>query len=64
MTPSVRMAKYAASVINTGVVHIELQISPRFFEKKLNDPNVIFRARGKMIQEKNPEAKNLVTLSL
>jgi hypothetical protein len=35
MTPSVLMAKFAASVINTDVVHLELQISPRFFEKKM-----------------------------
>jgi hypothetical protein len=30
----------------TPVVHIELRISPRIFEKILNDPKVIFRGLG------------------
>jgi hypothetical protein len=64
---------FATGVVDTGgkltpvplmlVVHLDLRISQRIFEKILNDPNVIFRALGKMIHE-NPEAKNLVTLFL
>jgi hypothetical protein len=30
----------------TPVVHLDLRISPRIFEKILNDPNVIFRGLG------------------
>jgi hypothetical protein len=34
-------------VSTTPVVHLELQISPRIFEKKIrNDPNGILRGRG------------------
>jgi hypothetical protein len=67
------VAKFAAGVVDTAgnlppvsltpVVHLDLGISPRIFEKIRNDPNVIFRGRG-LIHEKKPEAKNLVTLSL
>ncbi len=39
------------------VVHLDLQISPRIFEKIRNDPNAIIRARGKMIHEKNQKQK-------
>jgi hypothetical protein len=45
--------KFAAGVVDTGsnlppvsltpVVHLDLQISPRIFEKIRNDPNIIFR---------------------
>ncbi len=45
--------KFAAGVVDTGgnlppvsltpVVHLDLRISPRIFEKFRNDPNVIFR---------------------
>jgi hypothetical protein len=28
------------------VVHLDLKISPRIFEKIRNDPNVIFRDKG------------------
>jgi hypothetical protein len=48
--------KFAAGVVNTGgnlppvsltpVVHLDLRISPRSFEKSRNDPNVIFRGLG------------------
>jgi hypothetical protein len=48
--------KLAASVIDTEgnlppvsltpVVHLDLRISPRIFEKILNDPNVIIRGLG------------------
>ncbi len=30
----------------TPVVHLDLRISPRIFEKNLNDPNVIIRGLG------------------
>ena len=48
----------------TPVVHLDLRISPRIFKKILNDPHVISGAWGKMMHEKTPEAKYLVTLSL
>ncbi len=34
-----------------------MRISPQMFEKNPNDPNIIFRALGKMIYEKKTEAK-------
>jgi hypothetical protein len=48
----------------TPVVHLELRISPRIFEKIRNVPNVIIRGLGEGNSWKKPEAKNLVTLSL
>jgi hypothetical protein len=48
----------------TLVVHLDLRISPRIFEKIRNDPNVIIRGLGEGDSLKKPEAKNLVTLSL
>ena len=48
--------KFAAGVVDTGgnlppvsltpVVHLDLRISPRIFEKIRNDPKVIFRGLG------------------
>jgi hypothetical protein len=48
--------KFAAGVVDTGgnlplvsttpVVHLDLPISPRIFEKFQNDPNVIIRGLG------------------
>jgi hypothetical protein len=43
--------KFAAGVVDTGgnlppVVHLELRISPRIFEKNPNYPNVIIRGMG------------------
>ena len=48
--------KFAAGVVDTGgnlppvsktpVVHLDLRISPRIFEKIRNDPNVIIRGLG------------------
>ncbi len=46
----------------TGAV--DFWISLQLFEKLCNDPNVIFRGMGEDDSWKNPEAKNLVTLSL
>jgi hypothetical protein len=53
------VAKFAAGVVDTGgkggnlppvsltpVVHIDLRISPRIFEKIRNDHNVIIRGLG------------------
>jgi hypothetical protein len=64
------VAKFAAGVVNTGgnlppmllipVVHLDLRISPRIFEKILNGFNKIEETDS----WKKPEAKNLVTLSL
>ncbi len=48
----------------TPVVHLDLRISPRIFEKIRNDSNVIIRGLGEGDSWKKPEAKNLVTLSL
>jgi hypothetical protein len=48
--------KFAAGVVDTGgnlppvsltpVVHLDLRIYPRIFEKNRNDPNVIFSGLG------------------
>ena len=51
-------------VSTTPVVNLQLRISPRIFEKIRNGPNGILWGWGKLIDEKKPEAKNLVTLSL
>jgi hypothetical protein len=50
----------------TPVVNLELRISPRLLEKIRNGPHGILWAWGwgEIDSEKNPEAKNLVTLSL
>ncbi len=48
----------------TPVPNLELWISPRMFEKIRNGPNGIIRGLGETGSIKNPEAKNLVTLSL
>jgi hypothetical protein len=48
----------------TPVANLELQISPRIFEKIRNDPNGITRGLGETDSRKKPEAKNLVTLPL
>jgi hypothetical protein len=49
----------------TPVVHLELRISPRIFEKNRNCTNGILRGCwGKLIHEKNQKCENLVTLSL
>ncbi len=48
----------------TPAANLELWISPRIFEKILNDPNGIIRDLGETDSRKKPEAKNLVTLSL
>jgi hypothetical protein len=54
--------KFAIGVVDTGgnlppvsltpLVHLDLRISPRIFEKIRNDPNVIIRGLGKVIREK------------
>ncbi len=46
------------------VVHLDLRISPRIFEKIWNSPNGILWGWGETDSWKKPEAKNLVTLSL
>jgi hypothetical protein len=46
-----------------SVVHLDLQISPQFFEKLQNFPNAIIRGLGEDDSRKKPGAKNLVTLS-
>jgi len=46
------------------VVHLALQISPQIFEKIRNGPNGILCGWGQTDSWKQPEAKNLVTLSL
>jgi hypothetical protein len=64
--------KFTAVVVDNGsslppvspLVHLGLRISPRIFEKIINDPHVISGTWGKMMHEKTPEAKYLVTLSL
>ncbi len=44
-------------VSTTLVVHLELRISPRIFEKILNGPNGYSGAWGKLIHEKNQKSK-------
>ncbi len=46
------------------VVHLDLRLSPRIFEKILNGPNAILWGWEEADSLKKPEAKNLVTLSL
>jgi hypothetical protein len=36
----------------TPVVHLEVRISPRIFEKIRNDPDVFIKSWGKVIHEK------------
>ncbi len=51
-------------VLTTPVVHLELLISPRIFEKIRNGPISIISGLGETDQYKKPEVKNLVALSL
>jgi hypothetical protein len=54
-------------VSTTPVLHLELQISPRMFEKIRSDHIGIFSLSGawrKLIHEKNLKVENLVALSL
>jgi hypothetical protein len=51
-------------VSRTPVVHLELRIFPRIFEKILTGPKGILRGLGKLIHEKKPEVENFVALSL
>ncbi len=46
------------------VVHLDLRISPRIFEKIRNGPNGVLWGWGENQKTGKPEAKNLVTLSL
>ncbi len=47
------------------VVHLDLRIYPRIFEKNFKVVLLGYSgAGGKLIHEKKPEAKNLLTLSL
>ncbi len=46
------------------VVHLDLRVSPWIFEKMWNGPNGILWGWGETDLWKQPEAKNLVTLSL
>jgi hypothetical protein len=51
-------------VSTTPVLHLELRISPRIFEKIQKGPNVLLRGLGETDSWKEPEVENLVTLSL
>ncbi len=51
-------------VLLTPVANLELQIPPRIFEKIRNGLNGILWCWGETDSWKEPEAKNLVTLSL
>jgi hypothetical protein len=49
----------------TPVANLELRISPRIFEKKIEMTLMVYSgAWGKLIHEKKPDVENLVTLSL
>ncbi len=51
-------------VSTTPVVHLELRISPRIFEKIRNGPSSIITGLGETDPCRKPEVKNLVALSL
>jgi hypothetical protein len=51
-------------VSTTPVVHLELRIFPRIFEKIQNGPNEILRGLGGNSCMKKPKVENLVALSL
>jgi hypothetical protein len=56
---------FATGVDDTSaVVHLMLQMSPKICEKIWNGPNGILWGCGETDSWKEPEAKNLVTLSL
>ncbi len=50
-------------VSTTPVVHLELRISPRIFEKIRNGPTGILRGLGETDTCKKPKVENLVALS-
>jgi hypothetical protein len=51
-------------VSTTPVVHLELRIPPRIFEKIRNGPNDILRGLGKLIHEKTRSRKSRDTVTL
>jgi hypothetical protein len=54
---SATLAKLVPPVLFTPVVHLDLQISPRIFEKIWNGLNgILLGWGGKLIHEKKPEA--------
>jgi hypothetical protein len=55
--------KFAIGVVNTGGALLIANISANF-QKNLKRSMEYSGAGGKLIHEKNPKAKNLVTLSL
>ncbi len=57
-------AAISPPVLLIPVVHLDLRLSPRIFEKNRNGPNAILWGWGETDSSKKPEAKNLVTLSL
>ncbi len=54
----------APPVSTTPVLHLELRISPRIFEKIRNGPNGLIRGLGETDPCRKPEVENLVALSL
>jgi hypothetical protein len=46
----------------TPVVHLDLQIYPRIFEKIRNDPNTIIRGFGEDDSRKSKKSRDTVTL--
>jgi hypothetical protein len=64
------VCKFAAGVVDTGdnlppvsltpVVHLDLRISPRIFEKIRNDSNVIIRGLG----EGDKKSRDIVPLNV
>ncbi len=53
---------YLPLVSTTLVMHLELRISPRIFEKIRNGPHGIIRGLRETVRK--PEVENLVALSL
>jgi hypothetical protein len=62
MTLAVPVAKVTPNVV-VPVVQLDFRISPRILEKFEVTQMLFSGAWEKMIHEKKPEAKNLVTLS-
>ncbi len=63
-TTLAKMVENLPPVSLTPVVHLDLRISLRIFEKVRNSLNGILWGGGETDSWKKPEAKNLVTLSL
>jgi hypothetical protein len=53
-----------ATGVNTPMLHLDLQIYLRLFEKNLNSPYEILGVLGETDSWKKPEVENLVVMSI